>query len=659
MLVCSLPSKYAPLSKFNEPLDEKSIQASPAVLVIGGRRRKFRASEKMAVDFNLSYLKELERERVLEVLYRDQTLQKAEEERIRKLKTHLQQLRWKGAKSASREYEERSCARCQKALGRLLNRGAVCHGCSHRVCQECQIYRCSIAWKCTVCNAHGEVKIKTGEWFYDERERKFPSAGKHDTVGAKLLKSYQKMSKISVVPPTPPPFSEVTPVYNSGELTKAKGFNKSVENIFLSLTTQVKKISKSQNDMTDKCYLSTDYGKSAERRKERRSHSDTAIHIASELEKSKSLHELIHKVREEVQEIKNYPSQKTKETDDPNKTMFFGSLKRASVTSINSIGTDVGSVDNGSVTGEIELAISYNLKTCTLEISIKACKNLAHGEEKKKKCNPYVKTYLLPDKSPISKMKTSIKKNTVDPSFNECLKYTIERSQMEKRTLQISVWHAGRLRRKVFLGEVLIPLEFWDFDDNSTKSFTWYQLKAKPKKTEELSLQYHGELCMRIRLEIPPVTRTFLYEHMSDGSDVKQYEVVQLHIIIKSARNLALRPDGFLSPFVKSCLVLPNKQDIKQRTPVLRRQPCPEWNHTIIYNLENPSDLRMSRLDLTVWDQGLNERFLGGTRLSTGDDEGASYCHQSARLWEQLLSTPNEWMEETLLLQANKGTFYF
>ncbi|CAJ0938615.1 unnamed protein product, partial [Ranitomeya imitator] len=172
-----LPSRYAPLSKFNEPLDEKSIQASPAVLVIGGRRRKFRASEKMADDFNLSYLKELERERVLEVLYRDQTLQKAEEERIRKLKTHLQQLRWKGAKSASREYEERSCARCQKALGRLLNRGAVCHGCSHRVCEECQIYRCSIVWKCTVCNAHGEVKIKTGEWFHDEREKKFPSAG--------------------------------------------------------------------------------------------------------------------------------------------------------------------------------------------------------------------------------------------------------------------------------------------------------------------------------------------------------------------------------------------------------------------------------------------------------------------------------------------------
>ncbi|KAG9493579.1 hypothetical protein GDO78_001463 [Eleutherodactylus coqui] len=401
--------------------------------------------------------------------------------------------------------------------------------------------------------------------------------------------------------------------------------------------------------MTDKFYLSTDYGKSAERRRERRSNSDTAIH---KLDKTSCLQQFIHKAAKEVHEVRNYPSQESKEIDDPNKTMFFGSLKRSSMSSINSISTDVGSMDNASVTGEVELAISYSLKTCTLEISIKACKNLAHGEEKKKKCNPYVKTYLLPDKSPISKMKTSVKKNTVDPTFNECLKYTIERSQLETRTLQISIWHAGRLKRKVFLGEVLIPLECWDFEDNSTKSFTWYQLKAKPRKIEDLALQYHGELCVRLRLEISPVSGTFQYDRVSD--------VVQLHLVIKSASNLSLRPDGFLSPFVKSCLVLPNKQDVKQRTPVLRRQPCPEWNHTFIYHIANPSDLRMSRLDLTVWDQGLNERFLGGTSLNTGEEDGASDCHQSAQLlWEQLLNTPNEWMEETLILQVNKGTFHF
>ena len=35
--------------------------------------------------------------------------------------------------------------------------------------------------------------------------------------------------------------------------------------------------------------------------------------------------------------------------------------------------------------------------------------------------NPYIKIYLLPDASKKSKLKTSIKKKTVDPIFNETL----------------------------------------------------------------------------------------------------------------------------------------------------------------------------------------------------------------------------------------------
>uniref|UniRef100_A0A8C3KBB6 RabBD domain-containing protein n=1 Tax=Calidris pygmaea TaxID=425635 RepID=A0A8C3KBB6_9CHAR len=109
----------------------------------------------MACEINLSFLKELEREAVLEVLYRDQMVRKTEEERIRKLNLQLQQLRWKGGRNVSHEYQERSCARCQKSLGLLMNRGAVCNGCSHRVCSECRVCLNPCLWKCTVCYAHG------------------------------------------------------------------------------------------------------------------------------------------------------------------------------------------------------------------------------------------------------------------------------------------------------------------------------------------------------------------------------------------------------------------------------------------------------------------------------------------------------------------------
>lgn len=63
-------------------------------------------------------------------------------------------------------------------------------------------------------------------------------------------------------------------------------------------------------------------------------------------------------------------------------------LFQGSLISINSTCTEIGNFDNADVTGEIELALRYCFKTRSLEVCIKSCKNLAYGEEKKKKCNP-------------------------------------------------------------------------------------------------------------------------------------------------------------------------------------------------------------------------------------------------------------------------------
>lgn len=48
----------------------------------------------------------------------------------------------------------------------------------------------------------------------------------------------------------------------------------------------------------------------------------------------------------------------------------------------------MGNFDNANITGEIEFAIRYCCKSRSLEVYVKACKNLAYGEEKKRKCNP-------------------------------------------------------------------------------------------------------------------------------------------------------------------------------------------------------------------------------------------------------------------------------
>ncbi|NWW43995.1 SYTL3 protein, partial [Pedionomus torquatus] len=616
----------------------------------------------MACEFNLNFLKELEREAVLEVLYRDQIVRKTEEERIRKLNLQLQQLRWKGGRNISHEYQERSCARCQKSLGLLMNRGAVCNGCSHRVCSECRVCLNPCLWKCTVCYAHGDVKVKAGEWFFEERAKKYPGEGRHETVGAKLLKSYQKLSKISVVPPTPPPFTESTAgssiKVNVHELGQSKTFNKSVENLFLSLTTHIKKISKSQNDMADRRLLTTDYGQHMERRKQRRSQSDTAINITSRMKSTPSLQQLITGAQNDSDILikRNCKEEEDITTSPTSDTVFCDGRKHGSLYSLNSTCTESGNFGKANVTGEIEFAIRYIFKACILEICIKGCKNLAYGEEKKKKCNPYVKVYLLPDKSPRSKRKTAVKKSTVDPEFNESLKYKIDYSQLGSRQLQVSVWHAGALKYRVFLGEVVIPLAAWEFQDNSVQLFNWYQLRPKLEKLEDGLIQYSGELLVSVRLSVPAQYKSFQFEGKKHfGKKDQGAPNCQLQVLIFGAKNLSmLRSAAMPSLFVKSCLVLPDQVEVKQVSPVLKKEACPQWKHLFVFDGVTPAQLQQSSLHLTVWDRAAfssSDQFLGGAKLGAKEWFGCADLRSQAVLqWQEMLRSPNTWMDVTLEL---------
>ncbi|XP_062346056.1 synaptotagmin-like protein 3 isoform X2 [Cinclus cinclus] len=616
----------------------------------------------MACEFNLNFLKELEREAVLEVLYRDQMVRKMEEERIRKMKLHLQQLRWKGAKSARHEYQERSCARCQKSLGLLMNRGAVCNGCSHRVCSECRVCLSPCLWKCTICYAHGDVKVKAGEWFFEERAKKYPGEGRHETVGAKLLESYQSLSKISVVPPTPPPFTESTAGANvmGNELGESKRFNKSVENMFLSLTTHMKKISKSQNDMADRCVLTTDYGKNVERRKQRRSQSDTAINITSKMKSTPSLQQLITGAQNDSETQSKSSCCKEEEdmtTSPTSDTVFCDGRKHGSLYSLSSTCTDSGNFGKANITGEIEFALKYNFRPCILEVCIKGCKNLAYGEEKKKKCNPYVKVYLLPDKSPQSKRKTAVKKSTVDPEFDETLKYKIEYSQLRSRQLQISVWHAGALKYRVFLGEVVIPLAAWNFEEDSMQ-FDWYPLKPKLEKPEDDLIQYSSELLVSVRLSVPAQYQNLQFE----GNKDQGVRNCQLQVMIYGAKNLSmLRSAGMPSPFVKGCLTLPDQAEVKQKSPVLKKEACPQWKHLFVFDGVTPSQLQQSCLHLTVWHKSnfsASDQFLGGAKLGAKEFFGTmDLPSQGVLQWQEVLHNPNTWMDFLLVLHSNKENF--
>lgn len=61
-----------------------------------------------------------------------------------------------------------------------------------------------------------------------------------------------------------------------------------------------------------------------------------------------------------------------------------------------------------------------NSRTNILLVNIVECRNLATADRRRKRSDPYVKCYLLPERK--NKQKTDVKKKTVCPVYNKCLK---------------------------------------------------------------------------------------------------------------------------------------------------------------------------------------------------------------------------------------------
>ncbi|MEE6524634.1 hypothetical protein FKM82_024201 [Ascaphus truei] len=80
---------------------------------------------------------------------------------------------------------------------------------------------------------------------------------------------------------------------------------------------------------------------------------------------------------------------------------------------------DFGNVD---IKGNIQFSIDYVEQLREFHVFVAQCKDLAVGDVKKQRSDPYVKSYLLPDKAKMGKRKTAVRKKTLNPSYNEILR---------------------------------------------------------------------------------------------------------------------------------------------------------------------------------------------------------------------------------------------
>ncbi|XP_066033108.1 synaptotagmin-like protein 5 isoform X1 [Chamaea fasciata] len=748
---------------------------------------------------NLSFLLEHERETILGVLKRDEYLKKVEDKRIRKLKNELLEVRRKGGSHHSEQDNSRVCVRCQKSLGFIFDRGELCQGCRLRVCSSCRVLGADGQWKCSVCAKIAELRIVTGEWFFEERAKrfkqsnlgtdvvrqsilhKFPdtvsntdderafkdqpqeneerkpgvpvcSTNGHKSVfsrprkigrviravtkgeitfgkdegernrgseaespslrGGKSAPCSERGSTLSLgssgagaaaghargrggAPKAPLPRS---PALGARSMTADCSGDTDLENSMIIPTSEsvpedlvkkhcrkpsgtpsiaVSRVSLSSDRSRSEIDLSESFSEGNEDTLSTRSKS-----VPSALDQELGY---LDETEEDIDDIvaSCYPRKHEHMTSGLSTNSPEGSDRKwtylnvpeadgdtTSINSMTSVYSETGDYGNVKVSGEILLSISYIYKTGALNILVKSCRNLAIADERKQRTDPYVKAYLLPDKSRQSKRKTKIKSNSTNPEFNETLKYVISHSQLETRTLQLSVWHYDRFGRNSFLGEVEIPFDSWNFENQGDE---WFVLQPKMEVVTDFGLQYKGELTVVLRY-IPPDRNLMLPLGQFQGKrgfkkgkkgDSHLPSGGILEVLIKEAKNLtAVKSGGTSDTFVKGYLLPDDSKATKHKTPIVKKSVNPQWNHTFAFSGLNSRDIQNVCLELTVWDkESLSSNiFLGGVRLSTGNgvSNGKEVDWMDSQgeeqlLWQKMIDSPGAAVEGVLMLRSSMG----
>ncbi|CAF4811150.1 unnamed protein product [Pieris macdunnoughi] len=312
--------------------------------------------------------------------------------------------------------------------------------------------------------------------------------------------------------------------------------------------------------------------------------------------------------------------------------------------SMASVYSGAGEGLRGSVTvkGEVQFSLLYNYRLGALEVGVKRCRDLAPIDVKRNRSDPYVKVYLLPDKSKAGKRKTKVKKNTLNPVFEETLSFAQPLASLSSRTLWLSVWHADMFGRNDFLGEVSLPLADVVFDDPAPM---WYRLHERTEQFDEQQ-GTRGDIIIGLKFELQETT--------ARGKGT-------LHVLVKEAKNLvATKPSGLTDVFCKSYLLPERGRLAKQKTGVARRTLNPRWEHTFTYRGLTLQDVASRALELSLWDRDrlASNDFMGAIRLSlgTGTYMGASVnwmdsVGKEVSLWQTMMQRPNFWVEGCLPLR--------
>ncbi|XP_037834257.1 synaptotagmin VIII isoform X2 [Kryptolebias marmoratus] len=269
---------------------------------------------------------------------------------------------------------------------------------------------------------------------------------------------------------------------------------------------------------------------------------------------------------------------------------------------------DVGDVDYGAAKqyrGKLLYSLEYNNALSELTVGIKQANSLK-AMDLGRSSDPYVKIYILPEKSKT--YETKVFKNTLNPVFNEQFIFQLPKSSLLESTAVMKVFDFNRFTKHKAIGELRVQLCNVDWNHVIEE---WQDL-AEPAKFEEENL---GEICFSLRY-VPTASK--------------------LTVVILEAKNLrSMDFDGSSDPYVKIQLTLDKTKWKKKTTSIKKKTLNPYFNESFTFEVSFDQIQRVN-LVISVWDHDAVTRndAIGKVFL------GCNATGNQLRHWADMLSNP-------------------
>ncbi|XP_073797767.1 synaptotagmin VIII isoform X3 [Danio rerio] len=159
--------------------------------------------------------------------------------------------------------------------------------------------------------------------------------------------------------------------------------------------------------------------------------------------------------------------------------------------------------------GEICFSLRYVPTSSKLTVIILEAKNLKKMDQVGSS-DPYVKVQLILEKKKWKKKKTSVKKRTLNPYFNESFTFDVSFEQIQKVQLVISVWDHDKMSRNDAIGKIYLGC-----DATGNQLRHWADMLSNPRKpvaqwhTLLSAEQVDTTLALKHTLKIPFTNKNF------------------------------------------------------------------------------------------------------------------------------------------------------